>query len=117
MGVHDPLGHDQFGPQGLDWQDLCRGLLNIATYKIFKLLASWFQRRIFFNFSHHKSMGAIYRHGGHLDLRTLTIFTNFQSPFNTRLHMKFEEIWPRGFRGESFKGVNGQTDGRTTDGE
>ena len=22
----------QFGPQGLDWQDLCRGALNIATY-------------------------------------------------------------------------------------
>ena len=25
-------GHGQFGPQGLDWQDLCRGPLNIATY-------------------------------------------------------------------------------------
>ena len=22
----------QLGPQGLDWQDLCRGPLNIATY-------------------------------------------------------------------------------------
>ena len=43
-------------------------------------------------------MGAIYRHGGHLDLRTVTIFTNFQAPFNTKLHIKFEEIWPRGFR-------------------
>ena len=21
IGVHDPLGHGQFGPQGLDWQD------------------------------------------------------------------------------------------------
>ena len=31
---HDPLGSGQFGPQGLDWQDLCRGPLNIATYKI-----------------------------------------------------------------------------------
>ena len=29
---HDPLGCGQFGPQGLDWQDLCRGPLNIATY-------------------------------------------------------------------------------------
>ena len=45
-------------------------------------------------------MGATYRHGGHLDLQTMTICTNFQSPFNTRLHMKFEEIWPRGSRGE-----------------
>ena len=43
-------------------------------------------------------MGAISRHGGHLDLHTEAIFTNFQSPFNTRLHIKFEEIWPRGFR-------------------
>ena len=25
-------GHGQFGPQGLDWQDLCRGPLHIATY-------------------------------------------------------------------------------------
>ena len=25
-------GHGQFRPQGLDWQDLCRGPLNIATY-------------------------------------------------------------------------------------
>ena len=43
-------------------------------------------------------MGVIYGHGGHLDLWTVTIFINFQSLFNTRLHMKFEEIWPRGFR-------------------
>ena len=27
-----PLGHGQFGYQGLDWQGLCRGPLNIATY-------------------------------------------------------------------------------------
>ena len=32
MGANDPLGHGQFGPQGLDWQDLYRGPLNIATY-------------------------------------------------------------------------------------
>ena len=60
-----------------------------------------FREEGFFNiFPHYKSMGAIYGHAGHLDLRTMTICTNFQSPFNTRLHMKFEEIWPRGFRGE-----------------
>ena len=35
MGVHDPLGRGQFGPQGLNWQDLCRGPLNIATYNIY----------------------------------------------------------------------------------
>ena len=44
-----------------------------------------------------KSVGDIYGHGGHLDLPTVTICINFQSLFNTRLHMMFEEIWPRGF--------------------
>ena len=34
-------------------------------------------REDFLIFSYYKSMGAIYRHGGHLDLRTVTIFTNF----------------------------------------
>ena len=50
MGVHIPLGYGQFGPQGFDWQDLCRGPLNIAINKIYKLWASWFRRRRFFNF-------------------------------------------------------------------
>ena len=45
-------------------------------------------------------MGAIYGHGGHFDLRTMTICTYFQSHFNTKLHMNFEEVWPRGFREE-----------------
>ena len=27
-------GHGQFGPQGHNWQDLCRGPLNIAIYFI-----------------------------------------------------------------------------------
>ena len=54
------------------------------------------EKDIFSSFSHYKSMGAIYGHGGHLDLWTVTIYTNFQFPFNTKLHMKFEEIWPRG---------------------
>ena len=55
MRVHDPLGHGQFGSQGLDWQDLCRGPLNIATYKIRKLWASWL-REDFLSSSHYKSM-------------------------------------------------------------
>ena len=29
-----PPGHGQFGPQGLDWQDLCRTSPNMATYLI-----------------------------------------------------------------------------------
>ena len=48
IGVHDPMGRGQFAPQGLDWQDLCKEPLNIASYKIYKLRASWFQRRRFF---------------------------------------------------------------------
>ena len=55
-------------------------------------------------------MGAILQHGGHLD------FTNIQSPFNTRLHIKFEEIWPWVSEEKSFKGVNGWTDDGRTDG-
>ena len=31
MGANDPRG-GQFRPQGLDWQDLCRGPINIATH-------------------------------------------------------------------------------------
>ena len=65
------------------------------------------------SFFHYKSMGAISQHGGHLDLCTVTIFTNIPSPFNTRLHIKFEEIWPRGFRGEVVQ-MCGRTD-RWTD--
>ena len=56
------------------------------------------EKKIFLKcFPHFKSVGAIYGHGGHLDLRTVIIFTNFYSLFNTRLHRKFEVIWPRGF--------------------
>ena len=72
-----------------------------------------FREEDFLSFSHYKSMGAISRHGGHLDLQTVTIFTNFQSPFNTWLHIKFEEIWPRVSEEKSFKGVNGWTDSQT----
>ena len=36
---------------------LHRGSLSIATYSIYKLRATWFQRR-FIKFSHDKSMGA-----------------------------------------------------------
>ena len=34
MRANGPRACGQFGPQGLDWQDLCRGPLNIATYYI-----------------------------------------------------------------------------------
>ena len=32
IGANSPLGRGQFGPQGLDWLDVCRGPLNIAIY-------------------------------------------------------------------------------------
>ena len=61
-------------------------------------------------------MGAIYGHGGHLDLWTMIICKYFQSPFNTRLHMRFEGIWPRDIRGEVVHRY-GWTDGWKTDWE
>ena len=46
----------------------------------------------------------IYGHGGHLGhvTLTLTIYTNFGSPFTRRLHIKFGFDWPSGFRGEDL---------------
>ena len=40
----------------------------------------------------------IYGHGGHLGHVTWTIYINFRSPFPRRLHMKFGNNWPSGFR-------------------
>ena len=37
---------------------------------------------------------------GHLGLVTWTISTNFRSPIQWRLHMKFDLDWPSGFWGE-----------------
>ena len=42
----------------------------------------------------------IYGHGGHLGQPTATILAIFHSPNLRRLHMKFEQNWPRGSRGE-----------------
>ena len=42
----------------------------------------------------------IYGHGGHLGQRAVTILATFHSPNQRRLHMKFEQNWPRGSRGE-----------------
>ena len=41
------------------------------------------------------SVFTIYGHGGQLTQRAMTISTDFPSPFNRRLHMKFEENLPR----------------------
>ena len=50
------------------------------------------EMKILLSFSFYKSMEAINKPGCYLDLQTMTICTNFQSPFNTRLHMKFEAM-------------------------
>ena len=42
----------------------------------------------------------IYGSGGHLGQRTATILAIFRSPILRRLHMKFEQNWLSGFRGE-----------------
>ena len=57
METIDPRGVAKFDPRDMI---VCRGPLAIATYKISKLWALWFQRRRFFNFfSHSKSMETI----------------------------------------------------------
>ena len=42
----------------------------------------------------------IYWHGGHLGQWTTTILVIFHSPAPRRFHMKFEQHWSSGFRGE-----------------
>ena len=59
-------------------------------------------------------MGVIYGHGGHLDFRTIIICTYFQSAFNTKLHMKFEDFGP-GVSEEVVQRCE-RTDGWTDDG-
>ena len=74
----------------LDWQDLFRGLLEIVTYKIFKLSLHGFRDT--------------------LDLRGRTgldprgfigrIYVGDHQPV---LHSKYISCWPHGFREEDFK--------------
>ena len=42
----------------------------------------------------------LYGHGGHLGQRAVSILAIFCSPYLRRLHMKFEQNWPRGSKGE-----------------
>ena len=42
----------------------------------------------------------IYGPGGHLEFLIKTILAIFRSPCAWMLHMKFNYIWPSGFRGE-----------------
>ena len=49
----------------------------------------------------------IHGHGGRLNYRPVTICTKFQSPFNSRLYMKFKKIGT-GVSEKFFKGVEGR---------
>ena len=42
----------------------------------------------------------MYGHGGHLGHATCTIYINFLSHFQRRIHMKFGIDWPIAFREE-----------------
>ena len=107
-----PCGVTSLDPRGLIGWTYAGDHYTLLHTKYISSGPHGFREEYFLSFTHFMSMGAISRHGGHLDLRTVTIFTNFQSPFNTTLHIKFENIGLR-ISEKSFKGVNGQTDERT----
>ena len=50
MGVHDPLGRGQFGPQGRDWQDLCRDNKTLLHTKYIICGPNGFREEDFFKF-------------------------------------------------------------------
>ena len=47
-----------------------------------------------------KTAFTIYGHGSHTGQWTMTILAIFRFPAPRRLHMKFKQHWPRGFRAE-----------------
>ena len=77
-----------------DLYKLCRAPLPDASCKVSKSQAFWFWRRRFLK------VLVLYRHGGHLDHVTLTIYINFHCTFLTILHIKFGLDWPSGFRAD-----------------
>ena len=58
-----------------------------------------------------------YGHGGFLYLRTVAICIKFQPNFDKRLRMELAEIGSGAREEKSFKGVDGRTDGRMTEGK
>ena len=91
MGANDPPGRGHFWPQEHDWQDLYRGPLNIATYKIRKLWALWFWRRRFFY-----GFPTTPRGGARMD-PTGTLGRIYKEDHYTLLHTKYESSKPCGF--------------------
>ena len=99
MGANDLQG--QFGPQGLDWQDLCRGPLNIAHTIYISCRPHGFRGDVL-SFFHYKSMGA----NDPLDMASLDprglIGRIYVRDHQTLLHTKYISSGPNGFREEGF---------------
>ena len=94
----------------------CMGILCLPCPKIgkghpkvminYKNFVEFLSLMLHAKFQNHRSSGtgdflkvfAIYSHGGHLGLVTLTIYINFHSPFLRMLQLKFGFDWPSGFR-------------------
>ena len=112
ISLRDSLGRGQFDPRGLIGRIYVGDHYTLLHTKYISCGPHGFGEEDFLSFSNYKAMGAIYWHGGHLDSGTTTIYSYFQSPFNTRLHIKFEEIRPRGFRGEVVQSCKWTDDGR-----
>ena len=83
MGDNDPWGVASWDPRGLIGRIYVGDHHTLLHTKYISSGPHGF-REDFLSFSHYKSMGAIYGCGDHLDLWTMTICTNFQSPLKHR---------------------------------
>ena len=102
MYTYDPLGCGQFGAQGLDWQDLCRGHYTLLHTQYISCGSHGFREEDFLSFSHYKSMGANDPRGmASLDPRGLIDRTDV-GYYYTLLHTKCISSWPHGFREEDL---------------
>ena len=113
MGANEHQGMANMDPRGMVGRIYVGDPSTLLYTKYLSSGPYGFREEDFLSFSHYKSMGAIYRHGGHVDLRTAPFLYKFSIPLNTKLHMKFEDIWPGVSEEKSFKGVNRWTDGWT----
>ena len=94
------LGCGQFGPQALNWQDLCCGPLNIAKY--ISCGPHGFREEDFLSFSQYKSLGSNDLWGtASLDVRCL-VGRIYIGDHLTLLQTKYVSSGPHGFREEDF---------------
>ena len=76
----------------LDWQDLCKGLQEIATHQIYRLRVSWFQKKIFKAFL-IISLLELYVANGNQSSNPISLY-----PHLMMLYIKFYQNWPIDFR-------------------